>query len=182
MKRRLIFLLCLLSITAGLSFSASGQSSSPPKGWHMLDPEQDHVQGISADRVYVELLKTRPSTPIIVAIIDSGIDINHEDLKSIIWTNPREIEGNGLDDDGNGYIDDIHGWNFLGGANGEVDGDTYELTREYVRLDKKFGKLQENKIPGKLKKEYEEYTRVKDKFLRLRDENRDEYEYYANTM
>lgn len=180
MKKHLSIRLFCLGICASVAFSVPGQpSTSTPKGWHMLDPEKDPVQGISAERTYAELLKDRPSTPIIVAIIDSGIDINHEDLKTIIWTNPREIAGNGLDDDHNGYIDDLHGWNFLGGPGGEVDGDTYELTRQYVRLSKKFGQLPENKIPGKLKKEYEEYTRVKDKFTRLRNENRDEYEYYA---
>lgn len=179
MNKRLSICLFFLGICAGLTFSASGQSSKPPKGWHILDPEHDRVQGISADRAYTELLKDRPSTPVIVAIIDSGIDINHEDLKDVLWTNPGEIAGNGLDDDHNGYVDDLHGWNFLGGPGGEVDGDTYELTRQYIRLSKKFGQLSESKIPGKLRKEYEEYTRVKDKFTRLRNENRDEYAYYT---
>lgn len=146
--------------------------------WHLDDPEKSLVQGISVDRAY-ERLRGRPSTPVVVAIIDSGIDIEHEDLKSIIWMNPKETPGNGIDDDKNGYVDDIHGWNFIGGPSGEVNEDTYELTREFIRLDKKFGGIPENKIPGKQKKEYESYKIIKDKFTRLRDKNREEYEYYV---
>jgi subtilisin family serine protease len=148
-----------------------------PKDWHLLDPETSQVQGISTDLAYQQL-KGRPATPVIVAIIDSGIDIDHEDLKDVLWINSREIAGNGLDDDKNGYADDIHGWNFIGGKLGEVNEDTYELTREFVRLDKKFGGLSENKIPGKQRKEYAAYLSIKDKYTRLRDENREEYEYY----
>ena len=72
-------------------------------------------------------------------MIDSGIDIEHEDLRDMIWTNSDEIAGNGIDDDGNGYIDDVHGWNFLGGKDGaSVEHDTYEITREYIRLNEKY--------------------------------------------
>jgi hypothetical protein len=63
---------------------------------------------------YSELLKDKKGIKVIVGIIDSGVDIEHEDLKSVIWTNSKEIAGNGIDDDNNGYVDDIHGWNFLG--------------------------------------------------------------------
>ena len=70
--------------------------------WFLLDPEQDHVQGVSAERVYNTLLKDRPSRTVIVAVIDSGIDIDHEDLKDVMWINKDEIAGNGLDDDKNG--------------------------------------------------------------------------------
>jgi subtilisin family serine protease len=69
---------------------------------------------MSVDRAYAELLKDRKSKKVIVGIVDSGVDIEHEDLKAVVWTNKKEIAGNGIDDDKNGYIDDIHGWNFLG--------------------------------------------------------------------
>jgi subtilisin family serine protease len=68
---------------------------------------------MSVDRAYSELLKDKKGIKVIVGIIDSGVDIEHEDLKSVIWTNSKEA-GNGIDDDNNGYVDDIHGWNFLG--------------------------------------------------------------------
>lgn len=84
------------------------------KRWSHYDIIKDTVPGMSVDRAYAELLQKRKSKKVIVGIVDSGVDIEHEDLKSIIWTNPKEIPGNGIDDDKNGYVDDIHGWNFLG--------------------------------------------------------------------
>jgi subtilisin family serine protease len=71
---------------------------------------------MSVDKAYKELIKGKKGKKVIVGIVDSGVDINHEDLKAVIWTNPKEIARNGIDDDKNGYIDDIHGWNFLGDA------------------------------------------------------------------
>lgn len=84
--------------------------------WSHLDLVKDTLPGMSVDKAYKELLKGKKGQKVIVGIVDSGIDINHEDLKAVIWTNPKEIAGNGIDDDKNGYIDDIHGWNFLGNA------------------------------------------------------------------
>ena len=84
--------------------------------WSHLDLVKDTLPGMSVDRAYAELLKGKKGKKVIVGIVDSGVDINHEDLKAVIWTNPKEIAGNGIDDDKNGYIDDIHGWNFLGNA------------------------------------------------------------------
>lgn len=99
------------------------------KRWSHLDLAKDTIPGMSVDKAYSELLKGKKSTKIIVGIVDSGIDIEHEDLKPAIWTNPKEIAGNGKDDDNNGYIDDIHGWNFLGDSDHE--------NMEYVRILKK---------------------------------------------
>lgn len=171
-RSRILHILILGLLALG---NAGAQPTNP--GWHLQDPEKNLIQGISAEKAY-ERLQGRPSTTVVVAIIDSGIDIDHEDLKGVLWTNPREVAGNGIDDDKNGYIDDIHGWNFIGGKAGEVNEDTYELTREFMRLDKQFAAIPENKVPGKKRKEYERYRALKDKFTRLRDENRDEYEYY----
>ena len=84
--------------------------------------------GISLAEAY-KALKGRKAQTVIVGVVDSGVDINHEDLKSIIWTNPKEIPNNGIDDDKNGYVDDVHGWNFLG----EINQDNLE----YVRILKK---------------------------------------------
>lgn len=93
--------------------------------WSHLDLIKDTIPGMSVDRAYDELLKGKKGQKIIVAVIDSGTDIEHEDLKGRVWMNTKEIPGNGIDDDGNGYIDDIHGWNFLG----DVIYETLELTR-----------------------------------------------------
>lgn len=94
------------------------------KNWFHSDLLTDTIPGMSVDKAYT-LLKGKKGSKIIVGVIDSGIDINHEDLKNVIWTNPNEIPGNGIDDDKNGYVDDIHGWNFLGDINHE----TLEMTR-----------------------------------------------------
>jgi subtilisin family serine protease len=84
--------------------------------WSHLDLVKDTIPGMSVDRVFSDLIKGKKGQKVIVGIVDSGVDINHEDLQGVIWTNPKEIAGNGIDDDKNGYIDDIHGWNFLGNA------------------------------------------------------------------
>jgi cell wall-associated protease len=177
MLRRLFILVFLAQ-----PFFLFSQAAEPdvPKDWFLRDPEQDHVQGVSADKTYETLLKDKPSRTVLVAIIDSGIDIEHEDLKDFIWTNQNEIPDNGIDDDKNGYIDDIHGWNFIGGKNGNVDYDTDELTREYLRLKKKFENTNENKIPKKQKTEYARFLKTKDKFEKLKEKNQKQYDLYKN--
>lgn len=111
------------------------------KGWHLADLGEDSLYGISLDKAY-NLLEGKKAKPVIVAIIDSGIDTAHEDLKNILWTNTKEIPGNGIDDDRNGYIDDVHGWNFLGNKSGaNLKRDIDERSRLYYRYkDMFFGK------------------------------------------
>jgi subtilisin family serine protease len=108
-----------------------------PDRWWMLDPETDNVAGAAVDRAYRELLDGRePRRTVVVAIIDSGVDTAHVDLRPVLWRNPGEVAGTGRDDDGNGYIDDVYGWNFIGGVDGRnVDADTYEVTRLYAACD-----------------------------------------------
>ncbi|KAF2339456.1 S8 family peptidase [Flavobacterium tistrianum] len=91
-------------------------SENELKRWSHLDLIKDSIPGMSVDRAYAELLQGKKGQKVIVGIVDSGVDIEHEDLQGMIWTNPKEIPGNGIDDDKNGFIDDVHGWNFLGNA------------------------------------------------------------------
>jgi cell wall-associated protease len=136
MKKILITALIAL-ICLGAVAQKKGKNSLT--NWYNKDLTADGVFGVSTEKAYKELLKKKESKPVIVAIIDGGTDINHEDLKNVLWTNPGEIPGNGIDDDKNGYIDDIHGWNFIGNAKGEnVQYDTYEATRLYKKYKDKF--------------------------------------------
>src|SRR6476620_4727865 len=105
--------LCLHQSTFGFQSESPAQDSTViPQDWFLRDPETDKLQGMSVEKAYT-LLKDKPSRTIIVAVIDTGVDFKHEDLKDVMWTNEKEIVGNGIDDDKNGYIDDIHGWNFI---------------------------------------------------------------------
>lgn len=147
---------------------ADSLKDKAPANWFNLDLSQDGVRGISTEKTYRELLKNRPSKTVIVGIIDSGIDINHEDLKGKIWTNSKEIAGNGIDDDKNGYVDDLHGWDFLGNKDGrDVSAEQLELTRLYVRYKKQFAGVDSTslaKLEGKDKAQYEQFQAIKEEF------------------
>ncbi len=114
-----------IAISAPANFKKSSIKDDELKRWSHLDIVQDTIPGMSVDKAYAELLKKKKRVKVIVGIIDSGVDIEHEDLKSVIWTNAKEMPGNGIDDDKNGYIDDIHGWNFLG----DITKENYEFDR-----------------------------------------------------
>jgi cell wall-associated protease len=140
-----------LLVLAGCSITVQAQVSTPKvaitapfaivkkapvtdnelKRWSHLDLAKDTIAGMSVDKAYAELLQGKTGVKVIVGIVDSGVDIEHEDLKGMIWTNPKEIPGNGIDDDKNGFIDDINGWNFLGNAVHE----NLEMTRVVKKGD-----------------------------------------------
>ena len=138
LTKKLIWTLAFSS-SAGLVF---GQNA--PENWFNLDKKANKVLGVSTERAYEELLKNKTSVPVIVGVLDSGVDEDHEDLKNVMWINKGEIAGNNLDDDNNGYIDDIYGWNFIGGKDGKnVEHDSYELTRVYNKYRVKYENVNE---------------------------------------
>ena len=153
------------------AFSQSESKAKPSKDWFLKDPEADQVQGLSTERAYTTLLANKPSKTVIVAVVDTGVDIDHEDLKNVIWVNEDEIPDNGIDDDKNGYVDDVNGWNFIGGKNGNVNEDTYEVTREYVRLKSKYEKADVAKLSKKEKREYATYLAIVEKWEAAKKEN-----------
>jgi subtilisin family serine protease len=133
--------------------SSLAQTSSVPNGWHLKDKTTEGFYGISLDKAY-DFVKGKKSKTVIVAVIDSGIDTTHEDLKPVLWRNPKEVPGNGIDDDGNGYVDDVHGWNFIGGRDGRnVKQDSYEAARVYHMYKSKFENVTD---PSTLSKEDQE--------------------------
>jgi subtilisin family serine protease len=158
---RKTILLILGSVLSVLAFS---QNPDAPVNWHLKDQASDQLQGVSVERSYKELLSGKEKSQVIVAVLDSGVDIYHEDLKGAIWVNENEISGNGIDDDKNGYIDDVNGWSFIGGDQGDVEFDNLEFTRIFIDLNKKFDGKTKKSIDKKNKKEFERYLVFKKQF------------------
>jgi len=132
MKLHISFLFLLATTVL---FAQPNNPAEPPHNWQLMDQQKDGFPGISLEKAYSELLANKkPLKKIVVAVIDSGLDDKQPDLDGMVWTNKKEIPGNNIDDDKNGYVDDLHGWNFIGNLNEE----TYEEIREYVRLKDKF--------------------------------------------
>jgi len=123
--------------------------------WAHADLVTDSIPGMSLDKAY-KFVEGRTSTTVIVGVIDSGIDIEHEDLKDVLWVNTKEIPGNGIDDDKNGYTDDIYGWNFLGG-NGVAAPEQLEITRLYAASKAKFEGKTIDEISADQKAAFEQY-------------------------
>lgn len=141
--------------------STFGQELKTKFNWHNLDFQKDGIYGMSVERAYEELLKGRKSTQVIVSVIDSGIDIEHEDLKSVIWKNDKEIAGNKKDDDKNGFIDDVEGWDFIGGADGtDVNQEQLESARLMVKYEKLFGSNPSKRTIKRNKEAYNEYKKI----------------------
>lgn len=140
----------------------------------------DTTNGANVTPIYENNLIKLPDNKIIVAVIDGGVDPDHEDLKNVLWTNSDEVPGNSQDDDQNGYADDIHGWNFIGGPDGRnVNQDTYEVTRQFVRLRKKFGDTDPLTLNKKEKKEYAKYLTYKKKVEEEAEKAKKQYEEIA---
>jgi len=155
------------ALLSAMLISVAGFSQDESlKGWHLKDPSEG-IYGVGADKAY-ELLKDRKPKKVIVAILDSGVDIDHEDLKGNIWTNPNEIAGNGIDDDKNGYVDDIHGWNFLGNSDGtNLDAANLEITRIYRKLAPRFQEAKSKKDVAKENRaDYELFKKAETEILK----------------
>lgn len=141
-----------------------------PDNWILKHPKTDNAYGTSATQAYKKL-ENKKSKTVIVAVIDSGVDTEHEDLKDIIWVNTKEIPNNNIDDDKNGYIDDVNGWSFIGGANGDINYEASELARMYHKMTKKFASLNTEKLSDTDAKEYEEYKKIKEDYSKKLTEN-----------
>lgn len=135
--------------------------------WYNLSPEDDKILGAAVNKAYLELLADKPAKrKITVAVIDAGVDIDHEDLKDKIWVNQDEIAGNGIDDDKNGYVDDIHGWNFLGNAEGEnIHYANYEFVRILREYDSLFADVKDrDEVAENLVEKYDLYAACKKEY------------------
>lgn len=143
-----------------------------PANWYNLDLIQDGYFGISTEKAYKEVLKDKkPKESIIVAVIDGGVETTHEDLKDVLWTNKKEIPNNGIDDDGNGYIDDIHGWNFIGSKKGNLAYDNLELVRILRKYQPKYrSTIKSTVLDSTEKEEFALYTKVTAEFGKKYDD------------
>lgn len=134
----------------------SALTETEKQSWNAADLKKDTIPGMSVTRTYKEILQGKSGQQVIVAVIDSGIDITHEDLQGRIWNNPKEIAGNGKDDDKNGYVDDIHGWNFLG----DVEAEQLEFVRIIKRYDTQFAGKTLATIPENQKDIFLQYQKA----------------------
>ena len=159
----------LIVLLVGVSSFSQNSKLEIPKNWHIQNQDSTGIYGISLDKAYGFInSKKIKSKQVVVAVIDSGIDTLHEDLKSVLWINPKEIPYNGIDDDKNGYIDDVHGWNFLGGKDGRnVKKDSYEAARVYNKLKLKFENLtvDESKLSESEKIEWANFNKTKQRLV-----------------
>ena len=138
-----------------LPLKISELTEAQKKNWGHTDLLTDTIPGMSVDKAYTEIIRNKKGEKIIVAVLDSGMDLTHEDLVDVLWVNKGEIPGNNKDDDNNGYIDDIHGYNFLGESYneqlemarivGKKLGDASLQAKAKSDLDKDYQKALQNK-------------------------------------
>ncbi len=156
-------------ITSSNQEIKSSLSKIDKKNWHNLDIEKDSVPGTSVERAYNELLNELKGKKVIVAVIDTGLDIDHRSLSENIWINKDE-KLNGKDDDNNGYIDDIHGWNYLGSS--------YNETRDMTRIlrDNKINNRKYNLVEEEIQKEIKnskEQLNILNYYIQILDESKE---------
>ncbi|MCB0458923.1 MAG: S8 family peptidase [Flavobacteriaceae bacterium] len=150
----------IITATDSLVAKKSEMTEAEIQAWPHTDVFTDSIPGMSIDKAY-NFVKDKQPTTVVVAVIDSGIDVEHEDLQGVIWFNEDEIANNGKDDDNNGYVDDVNGWNFLGGEKGQANPEQLELTRIVKKLTPKFEGKSEESIAEEDKADFELYTKLK---------------------
>lgn len=151
--KNLFFLLMLLSCTGAWA-------QHPNKEWYLNYSQKDTMMGIDLIGALKNFPAPANAKPVIVAVIDNGTDVDHEDLKGNLWVNLKEIPENGVDDDHNGYVDDINGWDFIGGAGNFVEFDNIELTRLLRDYKTRFGNKTEKEISKSEKADYKKFKEL----------------------
>jgi subtilisin family serine protease len=167
--------LFFISVFTISTFSFSQAKPKAPLNWYLKDPKKDKVYGVGAERAY-SLLEGKKANEVIVAVIDSGVETDHPDLKDVIWVNKNEIPNNGIDDDKNGYVDDIHGWSFLGGTGGDIEDEATELVRMYRFERRYFEDLKdEDELNTTDKDRYQKFLKLEKDFEKSKKETEGQY-------
>ncbi len=171
--KKIIIRLSFSLLALGLTSTVFGQVEKGVLNWYNTGKA-----GLQTEKAY-KLLKNQPSKTVIVAVIDSGVDIEHEDLQGKIWTNTKEIPGNGIDDDNNGYVDDVHGWGFLGSPDGKNQKYArLEKTRIYALYKDEFENIDASEVPTNRKADYDVFVAAK----KSMEDDRELYEGYQSQM
>ncbi|MEZ4938566.1 MAG: S8 family peptidase [Crocinitomicaceae bacterium] len=167
----------IIGVSFVLATGLFGQVDKKELNWY-----NGKAPGMDTEKGYKKFLKNKKSTTVVVAVIDSGVDIEHEDLKGSIWKNEDEIPDNGIDDDKNGYIDDVYGWSYLGNKDGkDINEENLEMVRIYRKLHPKFdGKTADDidaadkadyelyqQVAGEIEAEVKKYTKIKESYQSL---------------
>ena len=163
--------------------TAAPEKDKDLKTWYHKDYATTKVYGVNTENAYkfLESKGLKPKT-VVVGVLDSGVEVDHPGLVKNMWKNPNEIPNNGKDDDGNGYIDDVYGWNFIGGKNGDIDVDNMEVTRVVKKYQSVFegddsAKNKENQ--AKMPEDFAMYMKAKDVFTKKSQEAKQSVQLYT---
>jgi len=150
----------LFTAVTCFAFSVSFAQEKAPENWPTLDPLKDKVYGVGSEEAY-KTLAGKKGKKVIVAVIDSGVDTEHEDLKNVIWVNEDEIPNNGIDDDKNGYIDDVNGWSFLGGKEQDINYEATEMARIFQKGKRLYTTKDTLNLNGVDLKAFEDWKKIR---------------------
>jgi len=163
--------------------TAAPENDKDLKTWYHKDYATTKVYGVNTENAYkfLESKGLKPKT-VVVGVLDSGVEVDHPGLVKNMWKNPNEIPNNGIDDDGNGYVDDVYGWNFIGGKNGDIDVDNMEVTRVVKKYQSVFegDDSSKNKAnQAKMPEEFAMYMKAKDVFTKKSQEAKQSVQLYT---
>ena len=181
MKKVLIAAAFLASFS--FAFAQDKMQDNDLKTWYHKDFSTTNVYGVNTDNAYkfLESKGLKPRT-IVVGVLDSGVEVDHPGLINNMWKNPNEIPNNGIDDDKNGYVDDIYGWNFIGGKTADVDADNLEVTRmvkKYQPIFEGTDSAKNKANQAKMPEEYAMYQKSKKLFDEKGSEAKQYYHYFS---
>ena len=181
MKKVLIAAAFLASFS--FAFAQDKMQNNDLKTWYHKDFSTTNVYGVNTNNAYkfLESKGLKPRT-VVVGVLDSGVEVDHPGLINNMWKNPNEIPNNGIDDDKNGYVDDIYGWNFIGGKTADVDADNLEVTRmvkKYQPIFEGTDSAKNRANQAKMPEEYAMYQKSKKLFDEKGSEAKQYYQYFS---